>query len=113
MGRTMLMEPPSVSCPPSISANLPRMHVVLVSVGTDGDIFPYVGLGAALRARGHSVTLVASEHYEPLAQRHDLAFHTLISAEEHHELFGHPDFWNPLKNAPLMARWGVRFIRRQ
>jgi len=89
------------------------MHVVLVSVGTDGDIFPYVGLGAALGARGHSVTLAASAHYEALAKQHGFAFHALVSAEENHELFGHPDFWNPLKTAPLMARWGVRFIRRQ
>ena len=29
------------------------------------------------------------------------------------QLFGHPDFWNPLKTAPLMARWGLRFIERQ
>ena len=28
-------------------------------------------------------------------------------------MFRHPDFWNPLKTAPLAARWGVRFIRRQ
>jgi len=89
------------------------MHVVLVSVGTDGDIFPYVGLGAALLARGYSVTLTASEHYEPLASRHGFAFQALVSAEENRELFEHPDFWNPLKTAPLMARWGVRFIRRQ
>jgi len=89
------------------------MHAVLVSVGTDGDIFPYVGLGVALRARGHSVTLVASEHYEPLASRHGFAFAPLVSAEENRELFEHPDFWKPLKTAPLMARWGVRFIRRQ
>src|SRR5262249_55553384 len=40
-------------------------------------------------------------------------FHALVSAEENDELFSHPDFWSPLKNAPLMARWGVRFIRRQ
>ena len=72
------------------------MHVLLVSVGTDGDIFPYVGLGAALRARGHSVTLVASEHYEPLARRHGFAFAALVSAEANRELFEHPDFWNPL-----------------
>jgi len=89
------------------------MHAVLVSVGTDGDIFPYVGLGAALQTRGHSVTLVASEHYEPLATRHGFAFASLVSAAENRELFEHPDFWNPLKTAPLMARWGVRFIRRQ
>ncbi len=50
------------------------MHVILVSVGTDGDIFPYVGMGTLLRERGHKVTLVASEDYEPLARTHDLAF---------------------------------------
>jgi rhamnosyltransferase subunit B len=89
------------------------MHVLLVSVGTDGDIFPYVGLGRKLRARGHQVTLTASAQYESLATAHGLAFHALVSTEEHDELFGHPDFWNALKNAPLMARWGMRFLQRQ
>lgn len=89
------------------------MNVLLVSVGTDGDIIPYVGLGRTLRDRGHQVTLIASTHYESLAKRYGLAFQALISAEEHDALFEHPDFWNPLKTAPLAARWGVRFIRRQ
>jgi len=89
------------------------MHVILVSVGTDGDVFPYVGLGAKLRSRGHDVTLTASAHYESLASAHGFAFQALVSAEENRELFEHPDFWKPLKNAPLMARWGARFIQRQ
>jgi rhamnosyltransferase subunit B len=89
------------------------MHAILISVGTDGDIFPYVGLGTVLRARGHTVTLVASEHYEPLARRHGFDFHALVSVAENDELFNHPDFWHPLKTAPLSARWGMRFIRRQ
>ena len=89
------------------------MHVILVSVGTDGDVFPYVGLGEKLRSRGHRVTLTASAPYEPLARAHGFAFQALVSEEEHRELFGDPDFWNPWKNAPLMARWGVRFIQRQ
>jgi UDP:flavonoid glycosyltransferase YjiC (YdhE family) len=89
------------------------MHVLLVSVGTDGDIFPYVGLGRKLRARGHQVTLTASALYESLAKAHGFAFQALVSSEEHDELFSHPDFWNHLKNAPLMARWGMRFMQRQ
>ena len=89
------------------------MHAVLVSIGTDGDIFPYVGLGAVLRARGHRVTLVASEHYEPLAQRHGFGFRALVSTAENKALFEHPDFWNPFKTAVLSARWGLRFVRRQ
>ena len=37
-------------------------QALLVSVGTDGYIFPYAGLGLELRARGHAVTPVVSEH---------------------------------------------------
>jgi len=89
------------------------LHAVLVSVGTDGDIFPYVGLGVRLRERGHRVTLVASGHYEGLATMHGLEFRALISSEENFALLHHPDFWHPIKTARLSAKWGVRFIERQ
>ncbi|HTU93489.1 MAG TPA: glycosyltransferase [Gemmataceae bacterium] len=36
------------------------MHVLLVSTGSAGNMLPFIGLGAALRARGHVVTLIAS-----------------------------------------------------
>jgi rhamnosyltransferase subunit B len=90
-----------------------RMHAILASLGTDGDIIPYAGLGAELRRRGHSVTLVASDHYEPVAVEHNFNFAPLISREENFELIGNPDFWNAWKTAPLSAKWGVRFIDRQ
>jgi UDP:flavonoid glycosyltransferase YjiC (YdhE family) len=89
------------------------MHVILVSVGTDGDVFPYAGLGAKLLARGHQVTFVASAHYEALARPNGLAFRPLVSAAEHQALFEHPDFWRPLKTAPLAARWGMRLLKGQ
>jgi UDP:flavonoid glycosyltransferase YjiC (YdhE family) len=89
------------------------MHVILTSTGSDGDVFPYIGLGAELRRLGHQATLAASAHYQPLAQQHGLAFQALVSAGENRELFGHPDFWNPLKTAFLAARWGMRFLERQ
>lgn len=89
------------------------MRFILVSVGTDGDVVPYVGLGAKLRSRGHQVTLAASAHYESLASAHSLGFQALVSTQENDELFGNPDFWNPLKAGPVAARWGVRFLGRQ
>lgn len=88
-------------------------NVILASIGTDGDVFPYLGLGAALQAHGHTVTLLASEDYQARARAQGFAFHALVSAAENQELFEHPDFWHPIKNAPLMARWGARFLRRQ
>jgi UDP:flavonoid glycosyltransferase YjiC (YdhE family) len=89
------------------------MHVLLVTVGTDGDVYPYVGLGARLRARGHRVTLTANERFGTLAADNGLAFRALVSDAEMDEALAHPDFWHPLKCAPLLARWGVRFLPRQ
>ena len=86
-------------------------HVVLATLGTDGDVFPYVGLGATLRKRGKRVTLVASEHYQRLAEQHDLEFRALHSKAENDELFTHPDFWHPIKTARLGAAWGLKRIR--
>jgi UDP:flavonoid glycosyltransferase YjiC (YdhE family) len=89
------------------------MHAILAPLGTDGDVLPYVGLGRALRRRGHEVTLVASAQYQGLAFAHSLGFQELVSAEESQELFEHPDFWHPRKTVKLSARWGLRFIKRQ
>jgi rhamnosyltransferase subunit B len=79
------------------------MHAILVSMGTDGDVFPFVGLGARLRWRGHRVTLVANQHYQTLASHHGFAFRALVSDEETNELMSNPDVWHPIKSAMVGA----------
>ena len=86
--------------------------MILASLGTDGDIIPYVGLGAVLRRRGHRVTLVAAEDYQPLAEDSGFEFRPLASREENHQLLSHPDFWHPLKGGPVGARWGRALLPR-
>src|SRR4051812_35332889 len=80
-----------------------RMHAILASLGTDGDVLPFIGLGVALRARGHRVTVVASEQYADLVASHWLEFRPLVSSEQMRELLGHTDFWHPLKTARFTA----------
>ena len=89
------------------------MHAILASIGTDGDVIPYVGLGARLRARGHRVTLAANENFRALAAEHGLAFYSLVTDEETRALFGNPGFWDPLRGTWIAARWGARLIARQ
>ena len=38
-------------------------------VGSSGDVHPFVGLGLALKRRGHSVTLITNGYFQPLAER--------------------------------------------
>jgi UDP:flavonoid glycosyltransferase YjiC (YdhE family) len=90
-----------------------RMHAILTSLGTHGDVLPFVGLGVALRARGHRVTLVAAGEYSDLAATHWLEFRQLVSPEAMQELLGNPDFWHPIKTAGLSSRWGTRQVQRQ
>ncbi|HBI41657.1 MAG TPA: glycosyl transferase [Planctomycetales bacterium] len=89
------------------------MHAILATIGTDGDVFPYLGLGARLRARGHRVTLATHEPFRALASDHGFAFQSLVTSEETHAFLNNPDTWHPIKGPGFLARWGAGLIARQ
>jgi rhamnosyltransferase subunit B len=41
------------------------MHVILATFLSKGDVYPFLGLGRALRQRGHSVAVITSGQYQP------------------------------------------------
>jgi UDP:flavonoid glycosyltransferase YjiC (YdhE family) len=89
------------------------MHAILASFGTDGDIFPYLGLARILVEHGHRVSLVLPAAFERLAKSAGAEFYPLISNVESEQLLSNPDFWHPLKGGFVAARWGRPLIRRQ
>jgi UDP:flavonoid glycosyltransferase YjiC (YdhE family) len=89
------------------------MHIILATVGTDGDVFPHVGLGAALHARGHRVTLAAPETYRAQAKALGIEFCALAGVAEVDRMLADPDLWHPFRSGMMMARWGGPMIPRQ
>jgi rhamnosyltransferase subunit B len=89
------------------------MHAILASIGTDGDIIPYLGLGAELRRRGHRVTLAVAEPWRDRALELGLEFSSIVSTEEDRQMLESPDFWHPIKGPYIVARWGAQYIERQ
>src|SRR4051794_35393731 len=89
------------------------MHAILASLGTDGDVLPFIGLGVALRARGHRVTIVASGQYADLVASHWLEFRELVTSEKMRALLSNADVWHPLKAARHTADWGRNMIAPQ
>jgi len=73
------------------------MNVLMVAVGSYGDVLPMVGLGQALRSRGHTVTLFTNGHFAKLVQQAGLNFVAMGSAEEYEAVANHPDLWHPHK----------------
>lgn len=53
------------------------MKVSISTLGTRGDVQPYVALARALGRSGHSALLIAPQQFAEFAQRHDIAFAAL------------------------------------
>jgi rhamnosyltransferase subunit B len=80
------------------------LKILLIGLGSAGDVHPNVGLGLALKKRGHLVTLVAASVFRDLAAQAGLDFFGLGNDEDHYTILRNPDLWHPTKAFPLIAR---------
>ncbi|WP_438487534.1 glycosyltransferase [Streptomyces sp. S186] len=53
------------------------MNILITAAGSYGDIAPYTGLGARLRAAGHEVTLATHDGFAPVVRAAGLEFRSL------------------------------------
>ena len=79
------------------------MNILLVTIGSLGDVFPFLGLGQALRARGHHVTLLANAQFESLIRQSELEFVELGSEDDYRSITENPSLWKPVGGARLIA----------
>lgn len=80
------------------------MNILLAPVGSHGDVHPHVGLGLALQARGHRVTLIAAETYQPLAAKHGFDFAPVGTDAEYRQMTEDPLLWHPSKSLRAVFR---------
>jgi rhamnosyltransferase subunit B len=88
-------------------------RILLFALGSAGDVHPFVGLGLALKRRGHEVSVVASDYFGPLIRSVGLEFVELISAAEYEGMLKNPDIWHPLRGPKTIMQQAVApMIRR-
>jgi rhamnosyltransferase subunit B len=66
------------------------MHALLLSIGSTGDVLPFIAVGRALRERGHDVTVAANPHFAPLIARAGLSFAAVGDADEYDAMCASP-----------------------
>lgn len=71
------------------------MRYLLTPVGSSGDIHPFIGLGAELRARGHEVLLTGAEPHRQVVERAGIQFLPTFTAEAYQAATEDPDLWHP------------------
>ena len=74
-----------------------RPHVLVVTVGTAGDLYPFLRIAHELIARGRRVTLLAPVVHEAAVRRAGVPFHGLGTEQDYRAALEHPDVWHPRK----------------
>ena len=67
--------------------------IILMAPGTAGDVFPFIGIGAAMAGRGYEVELLANAAFEETARQMGLGFVALGDVEDHERALAEPDLW--------------------
>ncbi len=80
------------------------MHFLIITLGSHGDVHPFIGLARALKSLGHDVDLATNTHFQPLVERSGINF--LALGEE-------ADFLTGLKDKRVWGRYtGFKAIMR-
>jgi len=80
------------------------LHAILIGFGSAGDVLPLVGIGRALAARGHRVSVVANEHFAPAVTGAGLRFIEFGSEELYQRGAADPSGSHPIRGfRSLMA----------
>lgn len=74
-----------------------RPHVLVVAVGTAGDLYPLLRIARELVARGRRVTMLAPSVHAQAVRRAGLPFHGLGTEAQYRAALEHPDVWHPRK----------------
>ena len=56
--------PKAINVPEGILLSIPSKHFVCLTIGSRGDVQPYIALGRGLQKEGHKVTIVTHEEYK-------------------------------------------------
>jgi UDP:flavonoid glycosyltransferase YjiC (YdhE family) len=88
----------------------PPMNILIASLGSHGDVHPFIGIGKGLAGRGHRVTLIAPAVYEDLVRQTRLDFAAVGSAERFREFARDPNLWHPRKGFHAVAAAVVNSI---
>jgi rhamnosyltransferase subunit B len=78
----------------------PYKRMLLVTLGTAGDVFPLLGVGRALRERGYEVQVASTSQYKSPIEQGGLEFLALNGIPGATD---HPDYYHPTRSMRVVA----------
>ena len=79
------------------------MRMLVASIGSAGDVHPFVAVALRLRERGHIVSVATNPYFAPLLQRLGLSLLPVGTAAQFDEATAHPELWHPVRSFGVLA----------
>src|SRR5215208_6109875 len=80
-----------------------KRTILLCTIGSAGDVNPFIAIGQNLVKRGFRVVLVTSQYFEAQARSAGLEFFGLGTSEDYQSIIQDPDLWSPDKGFKVFA----------
>ena len=80
-----------------------KSTILLCTIGSAGDVYPFIGIGEELKKRGFRVVLITSQYFETQARSSGLEFFGLGSSADYQSIIQDPDLWSPDKGFRVFA----------
>lgn len=81
------------------------MHILLITLGTRGDINPFICLGKQLKALGYEVTIISSEIYHDLVRSVGMNFISCSAASEYDAVINDSHVYDARKSFKVVANY--------
>ncbi len=78
------------------------MNVLIVAIGSQGDVNPFLKIGMALQGRGHEVTILSNSYFKKSVQDAGLGFAPVGTTDEYHKMVDAVDTKNPTKTVKVV-----------
>ena len=79
------------------------MKVLVASIGSAGDVHPFLAVALALRDRGHAVSFATNAYFAPLLERVGLPLLPVGTAEQFDRATAHPGLWSQFRGFGVLA----------
>jgi rhamnosyltransferase subunit B len=80
------------------------MKFAVVTLGSAGDLHPFLAVARALAERGHEVHLLSQAPYEAAVRAEGVGFIAVAGEREHQRTLQHPLLWHPLHGFGVLWR---------
>ncbi len=92
---------------PCLGEKRTPMKILVIAIGSRGDVNPFLALALKLLSKGHEVVFCASENYRKMIEGLGLRFIPHSTRQEYEAVTQDPDLWHYRKAMPTYIKKGL------